>query len=179
MHWLERITGAKQEWYVPEKNIFAKINATVIEEYKNRLLEARLSPLSINRKLSSLRRYVSWAKSENLIPSLISIRFEEAPIILDSTIKKPIDLVINEGQSKKDYAYSKFPPLRLIQKSFRGSTYTFDTFIISPLSSLSESIEYALWKLKGEKVFKPSALQNPQATKSVYEIENFKKTQTY
>ena len=55
--WIEQvISHEKQE---NTSNLLRAIDNNVLNQYKNRLLtEAKLSPISINRKLSSLRRYI-------------------------------------------------------------------------------------------------------------------------
>ena len=66
--WAERVTGVKNAWDVREKNIFNKIDSQTIGEYKERLLsEAKLPPVSINRKLSSLRKYFGWLTEEGIL----------------------------------------------------------------------------------------------------------------
>src|SRR5258708_18716496 len=64
--WAEKVTFSKAEWHVKEKNIFEKINNELIGEYKSRLLgsttEAGFSPPTVNRKLSSLRKFTAWAR---------------------------------------------------------------------------------------------------------------------
>ncbi|MEX2007441.1 MAG: site-specific integrase, partial [Candidatus Levyibacteriota bacterium] len=67
MEWAEQVTNVKKEWDVSKKNVFDKLNLSLIEEYKNRLLGEHFSPLTINRKLSSLRKYLAWAKEEGFI----------------------------------------------------------------------------------------------------------------
>src|SRR3990167_344523 len=67
LNWTEQVTGADKAWHVKDKNIFDKIDALLIEEYKNRLSDSGICATSINRKLSSLRRYLKWAESDGLI----------------------------------------------------------------------------------------------------------------
>src|SRR3989344_5577198 len=80
MSWLEEVTGVKETWDVREKNIFNKIDNGLVEEYKSRLLESGLSPNSINRKLSSIRKYTAWAKSEGLLRDVSSSKYQVASI---------------------------------------------------------------------------------------------------
>ncbi len=57
--WLEEVSLTKNAWKVTDKNLLSKINSQIVEEYKQRLISSSFSPLTINRKLSSLRSYIS------------------------------------------------------------------------------------------------------------------------
>ncbi|MEX2013015.1 MAG: site-specific integrase, partial [Candidatus Levyibacteriota bacterium] len=67
MQWAEQVTAVSKEWQASQKNVFDKIDWKLIEEYKLRLISEHFSPLTINRKLSSLRKYVAWAKEQGYI----------------------------------------------------------------------------------------------------------------
>jgi site-specific recombinase XerD len=55
--WAQQVLKLEDEYEVSKRDIFKHINATLVEEYKERLHhEAGMSPVSINRKLSSLPR---------------------------------------------------------------------------------------------------------------------------
>src|SRR3989344_4084266 len=67
--WLSEVALTKYAWDINERNLIAKVNLTLLEEYKQRLIAAKFSPATINRKLSSLRNYTAWAKSQGFILS--------------------------------------------------------------------------------------------------------------
>ena len=65
--WLTEASLMKYAWDTTEKNLLNKINFSLVDKYKQRLIEAKFSPRTINRKLSSLRNYIAWAKSQGFI----------------------------------------------------------------------------------------------------------------
>ncbi|MCL4354852.1 site-specific integrase, partial [Patescibacteria group bacterium] len=75
--WAQEVTGAKDAWQVEDKNVFNKLNNNVIQEYKNRLVAQGFSPLTVNRKLSSLRKYLTWAQQEGLISTIKPSAYEQ------------------------------------------------------------------------------------------------------
>src|SRR6185312_4187376 len=65
------VTQAKESWNVADKNVFTHINDALVAEYRERLLSENVfSPSSINRKLSSLRKYLSWAHGKGLLQQI-------------------------------------------------------------------------------------------------------------
>ncbi|MCL5433045.1 MAG: site-specific integrase, partial [Patescibacteria group bacterium] len=130
--WAEQVTSVKSAWEVKDKNIFDKIDNSLIGEYKRRLVEEfKFSPLSVNRKLSSLRKYLAWIKTEGLIKdsdfvinNLESkserITPSEIPVFQKAFNDKP------KAQPKSAGTYSPIPPVRLAQKSGKGLVYLFD-----------------------------------------------------
>lgn len=140
------------------------LNAKVVDEYKNRLLyDAKLSPLSVNRKLSSLRKYLAWAKTQGFLKRNIQfnqtavamVEPKDEPAILPNPDLNQLRDVPQIGKINKQTKYSKFPPLRLLQKITNGSTYLFDLLIMAPVVNLASSAKYGLWKFSGRKVFVP------------------------
>src|ERR1035437_3517026 len=99
-------------------NVLSAIDSNLVEEYKQRLLnQGDFSPATINRKLSSLRKYLSWAQSQNLVSSISyqvpGIEKQVAPIV-DMPEPK-----VEEAKAKyqiQNTRYSYFPPLRVAQK---------------------------------------------------------------
>ena len=125
--WAEKVTGVKDAWDAREKNIFKKIDSFLIQEYKERLLtEAKLSPVSINRKLSSLRKYLSWLEEEGIIRNFeVGNGKSLTPEVgnLDVLTSRNQKFKISNIQDQepltshvKDSEYSPFPPFRLVQK---------------------------------------------------------------
>jgi site-specific recombinase XerD len=153
---------------------FAKLSSAVIEEYKNRLLnEAGLSPLSVNRKLSSLRQYFVWAGESglnkhdlNIANEITNIQKETSPetdkAIPVTTEPPGLELLrqISGDQPENDLKalrkeYSRFAPMRLFQKTGKGFELLFDfLFVLSFIKTL-EAIKFNLWKATGKEVFAP------------------------
>ncbi len=144
--WLEEVSLLKYAWNVKDRNLLNKINFSIVEEYKQRLLRAKLSPLTINRKLSSLRNYISWAKSQGLISS------DHDEYIKNEIPKKEMEDDQKDTETDKT-VYSSFPPKRLVQKSIKGVNSLFDNLFIAPLAQTLEATQYLFWKVKGKKVF--------------------------
>ena len=123
LQWADKVIAPEADWIV-EKNIYEKLDKNLIEEYKTRLKSLNLSPLSINRKLSSIRKLVGWAYESRKIPVDFFASGQKSPI---AARKSYIPIMRNEaagtsGQSDEPekLKYSKIPPLRLIQRSYRG-----------------------------------------------------------
>ncbi len=153
--WLEKAALTKYTWVVTERHLLSKINYSTAEEYKQRLITAKFSPLTINRKLSSLRSYIAWAESQGFIPENSeysenqNIRLSDNQIV-GSSDSPSFPSIPNENSS--------FPPVRLMQKSLKGINLLFDTFFILPIAQSLESAQYLLWKATGKKVFTKSNL---------------------
>jgi site-specific recombinase XerD len=164
--WYERV-GAIQDEAAP----FQSITRATLEEYKNRMLyEAGFSAVSINRKLSSLRKYFSWLQSQGVMKETITI--DKAEVASDD-IKEPQTsnqnvLLLEDlpaiGQEKQfsqfsqaptTNEYSSFGPFRFFQKLGKGSNKIFDLLILWPVVAALTNLKYHFWKLKGAEVFAP------------------------
>lgn len=169
-----------------QDDVFAKIDSFLIEEYKNRLLnEAGFSPLSVNRKLSSLRKYLSWAQSKGIIKNKIEVApsvsggypgshedaIQAAEVSLEAlTALNMAEEVAGEADFQElplEQAYSRFAPLRLLQKTKKGTGFIFDTLVILSILKTIEYAKYNLWKKAGKEVFAPL----PTIIKSLNQIE--------
>ncbi len=98
---------------------FPRINNTIVSEYKTRLHEYKgAAPRTINRKLSSLRKYVEFAigayyMSENTLHETTATK---PFLISENEAKEENKLSLTEIKSHKiNLNYSSFPPIRLIQ----------------------------------------------------------------
>ena len=199
--WLEKVseetTGLSfEKKSEANQDIFSHIDNFSLQEYKNRLLhERQLSPVSINRKLSSLRRYTSWLASNEVIKKDIYVS-DLSDKVLTKLVPAQIDEPASEDiQDLKELAsvlplaekkstprsellgtssgyiahhgetqslpaipsYSKFPPLRLLQKSKRAVIGLIDVLIILQAVRAIESTKYLLWAVKGKKIFAPTS----------------------
>ncbi len=153
LNWAQEVLK-NDSWDLLEDNQFSKINADLIEEYKQRLLNvSHLSPVSVNRKLSSLRRYISWANEEGLLRAEVSNVSQVSNVSRGERISFPSDTP-DTSPTLQTRAYSSFPPLRLLQKTKKGLVETFDSLLIYPISDLLDKSEHILWSIKGRPVFK-------------------------
>jgi site-specific recombinase XerD len=171
LRWLEEVASTKDAYALKDKNIYNYITAETIEEYKFRLHAiAKLSPASINRKLSSLRRYAAWAVEEGLLTKEALITIPNIPDELQET-QQSYNLNIQQDTSnninteelqldtipdvleEKSKTYSSFPPLRLLQKTANAGLWIFDAAITSPIIKLLEQAEYTKWSLTGRNIF--------------------------
>ncbi len=176
--WLEKVSLVKHAWDVKEKNLLEKINFSVIGEYKQRLTASKFSPRTINRKLSSLRNYINWAKNQGLISE-----HSENPVNQD--VKTPLSGVeISDNQTVRNsdspsfptmsdlapsiLSYSSFPPVRLMQKSFRATNFLFDNFFILPIAKAIQNSQYLFWKASGKNIFTKS---NQADTNPIFNIQ--------
>lgn len=166
MTWIHTVTNGPQDIETGQGDIqFSQINSQALSEYKNRLLQANMSPVSVNRKLSSLRRYIRWLKEKEVIQDEIEV----IPLPISTYIKSatqeqkqqvaPQVLNIHTQTISKDaakqHAYSRFGPLRLLQKTNFFINSSVDLLIISPLASLVLGTNYIYWKSTGKHLFAP------------------------
>ncbi|MBU2632847.1 site-specific integrase, partial [Patescibacteria group bacterium] len=148
--WAEEVFKPSESWIVNDESVLSRITPDIVEEYKQRLISMEFSPLTINRKLSSLRRYTKWAISENLIGKDYELGIpnleKPQPTINQSTISP-------EPSAISHLQYSRFAPARLFQKIGRGLNFAFDSTIIALLVKIIFHAHYGLWHLKGKPIF--------------------------
>jgi len=199
--WLNKVAGENDHYDLRERNLFTQITPLLLEEYKQRLLhEAKISPSSVNRKLSSLRRYILWAQSQDYVKSfttkLLPSNVNEAASAGKQQVSKPIENTsleagtvakettyidsVKAAREQKAEAllpqasgnpYSSFPPLRLMQRLVRVGMIAFDAIIVFPLSVGLDVVSYTLWKAKGSPVF-----VDPNATLSAQLLSLIKRS---
>src|SRR5882724_8654040 len=149
-------------------HLLSRVTSFLLEEYQKRLFyEAKFSAVSVNRKLSSLRKYFYWAEKEGFInkPPVINqlhIVSDKNPkansITEDNQVLEETQSLSNirlKSEEKKVSNYSSFPPFRLTQKITRLSIKGFDLLILFPIVSSLLAIKYNFWKLTGRQVFIP------------------------
>src|SRR5581483_9486741 len=89
-HFLDWIDKTHEDYDVSKEARLGKINAPSISEYTNRLVNVlKLSPASINRKLSSIRQYTQWATNQGLLPKN---PFSENVIARSEATKQSIEI---------------------------------------------------------------------------------------
>ncbi len=183
LDWTQRVTNVKDEWTIKDQNIFNKINPEIIEEYRKRLLSEGFSPLTINRKLSSIRNFVRWGIKEKIIENYENLKdFNNKQaispprgfFIYPLKEKNALHAEILKEESK-NIRYSIFPPLRLTQKSIGFANSSID-FLIKNLSSIFNQFEYVLWIARKKPVFKDGFLKIPTVSNPVLGIPNIKKS---
>lgn len=92
------------------------LSESVIEEYKNRLLESyQFSPRTINRKLSSLRRYLQFLRGSDFAVKSTGkpISYLPLPSLSLENLSQPQNYQL---EIKTDKTYSPIPPVRLLQQ---------------------------------------------------------------
>jgi site-specific recombinase XerD len=140
--------------------LLTRIDNSSLGEYKMRLLnEAKLSPVSINRKLSSLRRYSRWLADRGILTQYIEIERIPDPAPAAAIIPElpllALQGLAEEKANKNNYTYSKFPPFRLLQKTSRIISLGTDLLFFNPIALSAEHIHYALWKKGKKAIFAP------------------------
>jgi site-specific recombinase XerD len=160
--WFTEVALIQHAWNIADKDLFSKINSSVIEEYKQRLLTAQFSPLSINRKLSSLRSYVSWAKSQGFIKSI-------GNSISNTLLAEAHNMPVSEESAPIAAEESAFAPVRVVKKTVGGINSVFDTFLIFPIAESLQHMQNLFWRVTGRNIFKKSKFQDSD------EISNIKK----
>jgi site-specific recombinase XerD len=134
-------------------NVLAEIDSKLVEEYKQRLLDrGSFSPATINRKLSSLRKYLAWAQSQGLVGDL-ELKVQNAESARDEQRLSSEAIQQSIVAQPEARSYSHFPPLRVAQKASNAFILVLDNSLIIHLAKLVDRIEYALWKSKGHPVF--------------------------
>jgi site-specific recombinase XerD len=159
LSWVEEV-----DKNISKENPYASLTTDVIEEYKSRLLdEMQLSPLSVNRKLSSIRKYASFlAQSDRLSSQPLIYNIGE---VIQNTSEDNKELHLNhdtlssetsgaEGEQEvvtKEMPYSSFAPVRLSQKLGKLVRLGFDAALILPIIALIEKASLLVRKSQGSK----------------------------
>jgi len=159
---LEKTIATNNSNSYPEKEVFSKITPMILSEYKYYLITPRhlggmgLLPSTVNRKLSSLRKYFSWAQKQNLLNTdQLTISNERvAPTTFVSNFNQHAPSQQSQELEAVIQKYSSFPPKRLLQKTVNGITFLLDNIITIPLAKIIEQSKEILWELKGRPVFR-------------------------
>src|ERR1035437_2966040 len=186
--WAENLTGVNEAWDSKDKNVLNKIDSALLEEYKTRLVnEGNFSPSTVNRKLSSLRKYLNWAIEEKYISDINDSfsNIQESPISTRAELQAQFSNPNNELKNKNleleipNKDYSSFPPLRLAQKISKIGIFAFDLFLTLPLIKAFDKVSYLTWLAKGKPVFREIIIPNVKSKiishKSILGITNLKK----
>ncbi|MBI4084381.1 MAG: tail fiber domain-containing protein [Candidatus Levybacteria bacterium] len=166
INWLEKVHLPSQSYEVKKENIFEKINPHLLEEYKTRLTEfLQLSPASVNRKLSSLRRYFAFAAKAGIMASIPPVKSieENLPEAKVSQARVSLQYLTAMTQTLAETSgglpeqtikqYSRFPPLRILQKMQRLANLLIETILILPVAKLASELHLLIWTAKGQPLF--------------------------
>ena len=196
--WIEQVFEAESPSSAYKLNtnnyLLSKISPSLLEEYKQRLIkQGGFSAATVNRKLSSLRKYLTWAASEDIIsqqPTISNFQFSisnQAGNLSIEQFKENINRGIKEsrGQNQEtptsNFNYSRIAPVRLGQKISKSIMYAFDELVSFPFAKAANSVSYVLWIIKGRPIFTTVKTQGSEVKpkkvqpKSFLEIHNFKK----
>lgn len=166
LDWLEKVADIT---HASSEERMKYIDYASLQQYRDRLLqEARFSATSINRKLSSLRRYSRWLSEQGFIDKQSEAAVKEAPESPVAEAKaKPIEPVephipltalrelVKEIQPEKPSRYSSFAPFRLAQKTKKAVSKGMDLLLFDPIVDTIEAVQYRIWKKSKRKVFTP------------------------
>lgn len=143
--WAENVLPPSQDM---EGKALDQVNSALLDEYKKRLMtDLGLSPISVNRKLSSLRRYLSWAKSEGLIRNEpIQTAARPAAQDLAALMSAYQDVYDTPGQLPSSES--------LFGKTKNIADSALDNTLVNPLAAAIDKAEYLFWILRGRPVFK-------------------------
>ncbi len=152
LDWLQKV-APKNTSFTHKIAILNNIDSFVIEEYKNRLsFDAHMSSASINRKLSSLRNYISWLGNKN-------IKISKIPN------KNPGFMILNKIQSQnnqKIYDNNVTTPKNypVINNIFLKSwNIISDLIIVAPTVNLIQKFQNLIWAIKGKNIFDDKKLK--------------------
>ena len=91
----EEVTKPKEEWDLSKKSVFEILSKELVEDYKKRLLtDAKISPASINRKLSSLRKFVSWREKEIKVPPNLTAREVASDLLRPPLYRRSLQKIV-------------------------------------------------------------------------------------
>jgi site-specific recombinase XerD len=79
--WFEKLALNKPEWKEENASLLNQITPSFVNNYAQSLRTARFSPATVERKLSSLRNYLSWAGKQGLAQRNLPLQqFIKAPV---------------------------------------------------------------------------------------------------
>ncbi len=176
--WAEEKIQAQTDQESEEITPLSYLSNDLLATYRDELFSGNVfSASSINRKLSSLRKYIGWAKSQNFLENELDSRNNpnEVANIASAHTSSVLEVNQNKAESEKrkeletkkeangknldalpltlNAGYSPFPPLRLAQKISKGFNYGLDVAIIAPLAKLVLQGTKVLWTLQGKPLF--------------------------
>lgn len=156
--WLESVSGQ-----IKIDSLYKSITTQSIETYKERLLKEReISPISVNRKLSAIRKFLVYLFSENLIGETVLLTLTGIGNTKDNSIDRELfnNLTANTNNPEivesKPYS-SRFAPFRLLNTLKLSVNLIIDSIFILPLLNLFQKIQLPLYELFGKSIFKSAS----------------------
>lgn len=153
--WTDKVIQPSEKWIV-NKDIYKNLTTDLLNEYKARLLNLGFSPLSVNRKLSSIRKLISWAHKEGKIPSDFSSTKPDFPYNTRQSfhrLEEVEPIKPNLLNTSMINAYSRIPPVRLAQRTINGINLVIDEAIIDNLISIFDKSRAFIFGNKSQSVF--------------------------
>ena len=173
--WIEQVAQPDVALATNQVDALSKISRELVEEYKQRLIsQGEFSPASINRKLSSLRKYLQWMEDEGLIKN--NAQVANVKIAKPTAIEQPQPQI--QATEKKEFRYSPFPPFRLFQKLGVGFIFLLDKSVINSTANFVSKLDYLFWKIKGKPIFKAkpiASISKVLPNHNLLRISNIKK----
>lgn len=162
----------------PDTLGISNISNAQVDEYKNRLYKEKIfSPLSINRKLSSLRKYMNWAVEQGFTErraTTTNLLINNEPIAETDTHFLQTFHEIEKKTEKPLQGYSPIPPLRLFQKLQHVQSLLFDTMVILPIAKLVLFSSGMVEALQGNRVFRQGKKSETKNTTRILAPERIK-----
>ncbi len=183
--WFEQVTSVLEPSDA-SRHAIESIDGSLIEDYKTRLLyDAKFEARSVNRKLSSLRKYFGFLQSQGFLKQQLAFtQAVDSSTTQDAKINTQLPLETLKAvqahnintEDQKTTEYSSFPPFRLVQKLGKGSNFLFDLLILWPVVKLLVAGKYQLWKMTGRQIFAPvetmiKTASTADLTKSVSQVQ--------
>ncbi len=151
----------QSESILPQNSLYKLLTTEVIETYKKYLLnESGFSPISVNRKLSSIRRFILWLYKEEKINdtkifdlrSFQNIQKSLAENLLLTNVREPDQMGLNSPSESKSKS-SSLGIIRIIRLMRLGLIGVFDLLLILPLIGMYQKIQSAALLISGINVF--------------------------
>lgn len=168
----------QRELPVNQNVLYKLLSTEIIESYKNHLLsKMHFSPVSVNRKLSSIRRFILWLYKEGKIDDTRILNLQSFQNISKASPQED-DYISKESLAKPSLAvphkdkrkWVSFGPVRLIGLVRLGLVGIFDLLLILPLVSLFQKIQTLYLMFQGVSVFK--SLASPKLLKKGIGLDN-------
>lgn len=143
--WLTEVSLIKHAWNEEDKNLLDKVNFSVVDEYKQRLIDFKFSPRTINRKLSSLRNYINWASTLGIISLGEKVQSGISVPNIQKEFYAPLDISVNYLPThKKIWHYMRYARPNWYKKYNAGSIVHFFYFAI--IIVLISAVGFGLYK---------------------------------
>ncbi len=155
LKWAKEVTVPENAWDIKEKDVLGKIDSNLLLEYKRRL---PYSPRTINRKLSSMRKYLAWAREKGYINQTSNTELQ----IPNYRVKTQSLPLTKPAENWEPSGFS------------RNLTFIPDLILVNPLTSLVRKVELLKWKLQGKPVFTEAKSHLPAQAGKI-KVKNFPK----